>query len=779
MQDKQNGFRRLALVVGLLLLPICILGYLFVMQAQKDIAFARKEIAGVRYLEAVMPLFEALALGTSASDLSQFEGAAAAYDPMMKSQRHSKALLEALQGASPQAKALDTVRDLFVQVGDQSNLILDPDLDSYYLMDLVVMRLPETLMLSRQLADRLAPLKTKPRLSGEDEAALLLLAGQLEAARGGAARSFAAAFTANADGSVRKALAPTAIDFGSQLGGFVTSSQAELQSYLRPLQTPFPAYEPIAAQHERLIAETGKAWRLAAAELLRLLEARADKMMGRLSIALGASGLVALLALALAVGIFRTMLNRLDERIIFLAHHDALTGLINRTVFGERAKLILDGTAPGSFSGMLLLDLDRFKEINDTHGHKSGDAVIKCMAARLTTVLGAEVPVCRLGGDEFVVMLGNLATAEDCEQVARKVLAAMREPFTFDSSSFCATASIGVALAPLHAQDLEDLMVAADLALYAAKARGRNCIKLFEQEMMEQSLRRAHVEQQIRHALANRLFTLDYQPQFEKDGRKLCGFEALLRLRTEAGENISPGEIIPVAEQTKLILDIGAWAIRTACEAAVAWPAQLFVAVNVSPIELAESDVASVVAEALKATGLAPQRLEIEITEGALLEPSPAVLEQLRRLQEMKVSIAIDDFGSGYSGINYLWRFAFDKLKLDRSLTSGVEDSSHSLSKVFKGIVSIGHDLNLKVAAEGVETASQQAMLTRMGCQVLQGYPLGKPMPQSDLAGFVLRHWQANGGDADAVKVPLRLGGSLDAIRRSLAQVRASSRSTR
>jgi diguanylate cyclase (GGDEF)-like protein len=638
------------------------------------------------------------------------------------------------------------------------------------------MRLLDVATHAHDLAARLKQLEQRGSTGPEEQAAILLLAGQLEAARAGTTASFASSFAGNADGSVRRSLGSTAIDLGSQISGFILSAQAGLQSTDDRDLTRIFGGVAIDARQLELNARIFTAWHETADELKRLLEARVDGLMAKLRLALGVSVLVALFAVALAIGIFRTMLSKLDERILFLAHHDPLTGLLNRASFGERAQNYLAALKPGEVAAVVLLDLDRFKRLNDSHGHKQGDSAITTMAQRVTGLLGEKHLVCRLGGDEFIVLCQGMTSEADAVALAQKIIETMRQPFILGETSFCTTASAGVAIAPRDGHTLADLMIAGDLALYAAKRAGRNCVMVFEEHMMSSSRRRVEIEREIRDALAGDSFTLEFQPQFDCQGYRLCGFEALLRLRGSDGGLISPADLIPVAEETKLIVEIGAWVVRKTCLTAVQWPPHLFAAVNISPVELANSDVAAVVEAALRESGLQPHRLEIEITESALMEPSPVVMEQLHRLQKLGVSIAIDDFGAGYSGLNYLWKFSFDKLKIDRSLTKGTGDTASAMNKVFKGVVSIGQDLSMRVTAEGVETAEQQVMLADMGCQLFQGYHLGRPMKEVDLPAFILNEWRRPLPDfADQKPRP----GSIQAIRHKLSQLKAVSQASR
>jgi diguanylate cyclase (GGDEF)-like protein len=740
---QKPGGTRLAVVVMLLLIPILLLGYLFAVQSQKDIGFAEKEIEGVRYLsEATDVLFD-LTAGRSPATQGGFRRIADELDPLMDTERQSAAVVQLLN-ERPIAtdKAIDKLHSLIVRIGNQSNLILDPDLDSYYLMDLVLQRLPDIVVLARSLSLELEVLRQSPSITSEDKAKILLIAGQLEAARGGLERSYASAFAGNPDGSVRKSLGSTAIDFTSKIEGFIIAAQHDMLAHSSGRLGNLPAAQPMQALQQELNTEARNAWIRTAAELDRLLKVRTSTFETRLRVALGISTLVAFLALGLAIGMFRTVVGRLDERIVFLAHHDMLTGLPNRAYFSEEAQRRTQSAAQeGKPLAVYFLDLDRFKSLNDTFGHSTGDQVIKAMGQRLAAVVGDTGLVSRMGGDEFVVLCDQIGAASQSTELAHRMLNTMREPFILEGRTHLASASIGYALAPRNGYQLDGLLSAADLALYAAKAQGRDRAIAFSEEMRSASMERNRIETEIRRALREEKFTIEYQPQFTSEGPAVCGFEALLRLRDADGQDIPPGVFIPIAEQCKLIPEIGSWVINHVCRVAMSWPKDLFVSVNVSRVQLEASDLAETIALALRATGFDPHRLEIEITESVLLHYSPRVLEQLRRIQNLGVLVTIDDFGADHSNIGYLWRFPFDKIKIDRTLIHALGTDYSAANKVLRSIISMGQGLSMTVAAGGIERADQHQMLSDFGCQQFQGFLLGRPLRETDLAAFLLNAW--------------------------------------
>jgi diguanylate cyclase (GGDEF)-like protein len=437
-----------------------------------------------------------------------------------------------------------------------------------------------------------------------------------------------------------------------------------------------------------------------------------------------------------------------DRRIRFLAHHDALTGLANRAQLIERLEAAL-AVLPLRHNGIAVhfLDLDRFKQVNDSLGHDGGDALLKTVAERLRAVIRIEDVVARLGGDEFVVVQTGIAGKAQAEDFARRLISAVTAPMKLKDRPFTATVSVGVALAPADGIDPERLLKSADLALYKAKAEGRDCFRFFLAEMDADLQARFKLEAIIRDAVLHDRFELHYQPLFEMSERRLIGYEALIRLPAEDGKLIPPLVFIPVAEDLQLIDKIGAWVLREACRTAATWPEHLTVAVNLSPAQFLAGSVSDIVAAALKAAGLAAHRLELEITETLLLGNSEAIMAELRTLKAMGAAIVMDDFGTGYSSLSYLWRFPFDKIKIDRSFMQGFDGSGRDVKTVVKTIIALGRELNMRVTVEGVETATQAAFLDKADGDQAQGFYFGRPIPASEVSANILadfkRHTRA------------------------------------
>jgi diguanylate cyclase (GGDEF)-like protein/PAS domain S-box-containing protein len=432
-----------------------------------------------------------------------------------------------------------------------------------------------------------------------------------------------------------------------------------------------------------------------------------------------------------------------QAQISHMAHHDALTGLANRTRLVEQLENAL-AVLPlrGGSIAVHFIDLDRFKNVNDTLGHDGGDFLLKTVAERLRAVIRIDDTVARLGGDEFVVVQTGINGRDQAENFARRLAAAVTAPMKLREQTIIATVSVGVAMAPEDGSNAERLLKSADLALYKAKADGRNCIRFFLAEMDAELQARFKLERIVRDAVQHDRFELHYQPLFEMSERRLIGFEALIRLPAEDGTLIEPLVFIPVAEELRLIDKIGAWVLREACRTAATWPDNLTVAVNLSPLQFSAGSISDVVAAALKEAGLAAHRLELEITETLLLGNSEAIMAELQTLKAMGVAIVMDDFGTGYSSLSYLWRFPFDKIKIDRSFMQGFEGSSRDAKTVVKTIIALGRQLNMRVTVEGVETAAQAAFLDKADGDQAQGFFFGRPVPASEVSANILADFQ-------------------------------------
>jgi diguanylate cyclase (GGDEF)-like protein len=464
--------------------------------------------------------------------------------------------------------------------------------------------------------------------------------------------------------------------------------------------------------------------------------------------ALSAAALCTLIGLAFgipAIAWYRRTREKqhAERRIRFLAHHDGLTGLANRGNLIDRLSTLLAASAQQrGHLAVHFIDLDHFKEINDRFGHDGGDFLLQTVAKRLQAVTRSEDIVARLGGDEFVLVQPNISGRGQAEEFARRLSAALAEPMRLKEHELFTTVSIGVALAPVDGNTPERLLKSADLAVYKSKAEGRNRIRFFLPEMDVELQDRIELEEVIRNAVLHDGFELHYQPIFHMSDRRLIGFEALIRLPREDGTLIPPLVFIPVAEEMRLIGKIGTWVLQEACRTAAAWPKHLTVAVNLSPAQFVAGSVSEIVAAALADAKLEPWRLELEITETLLLGDSESVMSELKALKELGVAIVMDDFGTGYSSLSYLWRFPFDKIKIDRSFMQGFDGSDRDAETVVKTIITLGRELHMHVTIEGVETAKQAAFLDSANGEQAQGFYFGRPVPASELAASILAAFQ-------------------------------------
>ncbi len=422
------------------------------------------------------------------------------------------------------------------------------------------------------------------------------------------------------------------------------------------------------------------------------------------------------------------------EQLEYLAHHDPLTGLANRVLLHARiTAAIARAAGRGETLALLSLDLDRFKTVNDLHGHHAGDQVLVRVAARLrASVRNADI-VARLGGDEFVLLLSVGSGASLAADAARRIIANLIEPFEIGTQFAQINTSIGIALYPQHGETPDDLLKNADTALYSAKRAGRGIARLFDPAMDAELQRRRHLEQDLRLAIQKRQIAIHFQPLFKNDGATLAGFEALARWTHPERGPISPADFIPLAEESGLIMSLGHLVLETACAEAASWPFAHRIAVNISPAQLRAGNLVATVTEVLAKTGLAPTRLELEVTESLLIEDTEGTLATLTALKALGLRIVLDDFGTGYSSLSYLRRFPFDKLKIDRSFIHALGENDEAMA-IVRAIVALAHSLTLDVTAEGVETETQLQLLQAESCTEMQGYLLGRPATGESLA---------------------------------------------
>ncbi|MBN9387224.1 MAG: EAL domain-containing protein [Chloroflexi bacterium] len=436
--------------------------------------------------------------------------------------------------------------------------------------------------------------------------------------------------------------------------------------------------------------------------------------------------------------------KRLSAQLIFQAKHDALTGLPNRLMLEESLeKALEDAKRKKHQVAVLFIDLDRFKMINDSLGHTVGDALLQQVACRLQKGVRFTDIVARQGGDEFVIVLSVVKNLQSVNRIAESLLKALQEPFIVSGQELYISASIGISLYPTHGENVTEILRHADNAMYKVKDQGKNNFRFFVKDMDESEQRRLWLMTQLHKALELGELLLHYQPQVDIEQAKLVGLEALIRWNHRELGLVSPGEFIPLAEETGLIIPIGAWVMEEACRQAVEWQNRglppVRVSVNVSALQFGRDDFIDTVLHALDKSGLDPQWLELELTEGLLLGDTHSIAAKLNQLKEIGVYLAIDDFGTGYSSLRYLQQLPIDTLKIDQSFvrTLGTVQESPKTKALLKTIAMLGHNLDMRVIAEGVETSQQLDYLEEIGCQEIQGYYISRPLRVQELEGFI------------------------------------------
>ncbi len=431
--------------------------------------------------------------------------------------------------------------------------------------------------------------------------------------------------------------------------------------------------------------------------------------------------------------------RKAEARIAYMAHHDGLTNLPNRELYQDRLKQVLEQSqSENRRVAVLCVDLDLFKNVNDSFGHPIGDRLLRLVADRLRSQVRGNNLVARLGGDEFAIILGSDVSPNEASDFAARLIKILSASYDIDGIEAVIGASIGIALSPGDGDTSEELMRNADMALYRAKSDGGGVHHFFEREMDRQAQKRRDMEVDLRRAFANGEFEVHYQPLVDIAADRISGFESLLRWRHPEKGMISPADFIPVAEDIGLIVSLGEWVLRQACTEAVKWPEDIKVAVNLSPVQFRSRNLVQIVISALAHSGLSPKRLELEITESLFLAETEANLAILHQLRELGVSISMDDFGTGYSSLSYLRSFPFDKIKIDRSFVKDLAERSDCVA-IVRAISGLGRSLNITTTAEGVETIDQLDWLRAEGCNEVQGFLFSPARPAAEVDALLSR----------------------------------------
>lgn len=449
--------------------------------------------------------------------------------------------------------------------------------------------------------------------------------------------------------------------------------------------------------------------------------------------------------------------KRSEERVRFLAHNDALTGLVNRTQFTDQLNQKVSRLERyGTPFSVLYIDLDSFKNVNDTKGHPIGDKLLSMVGARLRSEVRDIDVLARIGGDEFAIIMDLHENVESEATLSGRIIQSLSTPFNIEGENIIIGASIGIAKAPLNGTRPDQILRNADLALYRAKEAGKGIFQFFKTEMDSRAREQRTLEFELREALDNDQFELYYQPLLDADNKRPTGFEALIRWNHPIRGMVSPAEFIPLAEKTGLIVRIGEWVINEACKTAASWPNTCTIAVNLSAQQFDGQNIVAVVKNALETSGLAASRLELEVTESLLIEQPDEVVGTLMELKELGVAIAMDDFGTGYSSLSYLMKFPFDKMKIDRSFVVALE-TDVAARDILKTIAALGESLNMKITVEGVETAEQVDFLSNMSCDHLQGFYFAKPLQKDAIAGYLLKQTPLQTIDKEEYPAPIKL----------------------
>jgi diguanylate cyclase (GGDEF)-like protein len=482
-------------------------------------------------------------------------------------------------------------------------------------------------------------------------------------------------------------------------------------------------------------------------QALGWIEVLADQTERRRLIIGSAIQVAAIMGIVLAIGPalgfwYRTrQKTRVEQTLSFVTNHDPLTKLPNRTIFSTHLdESLKQAERRHEHTTILYIEIDRLRELHEQFDHATIDSILLEFSSRLQALAGPLGIAARLSESEFAILKSSVHDAMEAAQLARGALQSLTQPVSVADGNIFLNVNIGLALAPTDGKNATDLLKSADVALLSSKSAGRNSYRFFDSDTENTLRKRRAIESAVKEACEQKLFELHYQPVFELRTNRLTGFEALIRLNHPHHGLISPAEFIPVAESIGLIGDIGAWTLETACQMASQWPDPLKVAVNLSPLQFRNGSMIASARRSLELAKFPAYRLELEVTEGLLLDDTDYVREQLRALQETGVGIVLDDFGAGYSSLGYLWQFPFNKLKIDQSFVRAM-DTKSNVRNILRAIIGLGRSLNLPITAEGVETPEQAEYLRSLDCTEAQGYHFGRPIPATEVAAIILRNF--------------------------------------
>lgn len=760
---------RAALICMIFLIPLAWLTWSFYSSKNASIAFSAKERLGVEYNRTLFPLIDlaqqrrrdassAASSGvvpTTLPDvqarLQAAQAELAGVDSRLGAQLGSAPAYARVQSAMAQTErssGLDAVFQahtdyiealiaLLLQVTDGSNLTLDPDIDTYYLMDAAFFRMPHVVESSGKLRGLGLAILRAGAITPQQQSLLseLIPIAEFQARnmREGLGKAVAYNPGLKESTDATQSSSETAAFFALARKAVITAQDYSPAFQAQYLRLSNATIENQYALNLRIVNELD---RLIAARVAGLQAQRAG-----VTLVLGVGFLLAVYfsyTFFLVTWGGLRLVNQHEQQIEKMAFYDELTGLCNRRLLLDRLHLAqTSSTRNSQLYGLMLIDLDNFKDINDTRGHHIGDELLVQAAQRLKEATREGDTVARLGGDEFVVLLVSLG--EEMEKAAQRaskrgqhILAALKRPYALSDGNYQCTSSIGITLFHEHNEGVDEILKRADLAMYQAKSCGRNAVRFFDPQIQSQVLARSQLEQELARAASQGQLLLYYQPVVNRH-REVLGYEALVRWQHPAQGLVSPALFIPVAEQSGLILPIGRWVLQTACEQLAAWAripekAHLTLAVNMSAHQVGQADFYETVRDILRLTQAPPQRLKLELTESLLQHDVEQTIVKMQQITALGTTFSLDDFGTGYSSLSYLKRLPLSQLKIDQSFVRDLLTDPND-AVIARTILQLAQSLEMSVVAEGVETEGQRQALELMGCQAFQGYLFGRPAP--------------------------------------------------